>query len=186
MNRRNILVALSAASVPMLIRTSGIAYAQGTAATTSAPASAAAGQPLTVDQHKQMTLLVGSLSKQASELALTRATKPRVKEFAGFENAEQLTIAQVLTDEINPAPFPLDSAHAAMLQSLSSKTGAEFDRAYVALEIQGHDQLLQIQQGFLHAQPSIDTDPVHVAMLARTVIQMHLTMLQTLRQLVSA
>jgi hypothetical protein len=48
--------------------------------------------------------------------------------------------------------------------------------------LQGHRELFAIQNGFLNAQPSIMTDTVHIAMMARTVIQMHLVMLEELQE----
>ncbi|MBV8574170.1 MAG: DUF4142 domain-containing protein [Acetobacteraceae bacterium] len=132
-------------------------------------------------QHKTRTLQIGSLSLQTSQLALQRAKNARVREFAGFERDEQLTIAQVLTDMQAPQPMTLDQTNAGILQTLSSISGSQFDEIYVADQIQAHTQLLQVQQAFLQSQSSMGTDNVHVAMLARTVIQMHLTMLSDLR-----
>ena len=53
-------------------------------------------------------------------------------------------------------------------------------------QIEGHQRLLSIQESFLKGQLNMATDPVHVAMLARTVIQMHLTMLQDLKNMLNA
>ncbi len=130
--------------------------------------------------------MIGSLALQSSKLALQRATQPKVKEFAGFESAEQLTMAQVLTDTPAPAVAPLDNAHAAQLQALSRlPPGHAFDAQYVALQLQGHTELLDVQNSFLQAQPSMSSDSAHIAMLARTTIQMHLTLLEDLRQLLN-
>jgi len=50
------------------------------------------------------------------------------KQFAGFEIAEQLTMAQVLTDTPAPTLASLDNTHAAQLQALSnSPPGHGFD-----------------------------------------------------------
>ena len=141
--------------------------------------------PRDLGQYRTMTLMVGSLALQSSQLASQRASLAKVKEFAEFEAAEQLTMAQVLTDEPNPTPASLDSTHAALLQTLSSTPqGHAFDAQYVALQLQGHHELLDVQNDFLHAQPSMSSDVAHIAMLARTTIQMHLTLLQELHQMV--
>ncbi len=47
-------------------------------------------------------------------------------------------------------------------------------------QIQGHQELLKIQQAFLNGVPT-DHDREHLAVLARMAIQMHLTMLQDLQ-----
>jgi putative membrane protein len=135
--------------------------------------------------YKMQTLMVGTLSKEQSQIALTQATHPKVKEFAQFEVDEQSTIAQVLSDLANPPPAPLDQAHQAILSRLQSTTGKSFDAAYIADQIQGHQQLFAIQQAFLNSKPA-SMDHEHIAMLARTVIQMHLTMLADLQRMVGA
>ena len=77
----------------------------------------------------------------------------------------------------------MDSTHAAQLQALSSLPPSHsFDVQYVALQLQGHHELLGIQNSFLQVQPSMSSDAVHIAMLARTTIQMHLVLLEELRQ----
>jgi putative membrane protein len=154
---------------------------RGAAAQAMAPASGMLPAPA----HKMQTLMVGTLSKQISQLALERATHPKVKAFAGFEVDEQITIAQVLTDMANPPPAPLDPAHQAILTQLQQTEGKAFDAAYVQAEIEGHHQLFAIQQDFLNTRPTV-LDSEHIAMLARTVIQMHLTMLGDLQRVVGA
>jgi putative membrane protein len=141
--------------------------------------------PRDLGQYKTQTLMVGSLALQSSQLATQRAALAKVKEFAGFETAEQLTMAQVLTDEPKPPMAELDSSHAAQLHTLSSaEQGHAFDVQYVALQLQAHHELLDIQNGFLQAQPSMSSDVVHIAMLARTTIQMHLVLLEELQRMV--
>ena len=175
MNRRTLMAGLSgAAALPILVRAaSPVALAQTSTA------------PLGLLEYRRMTLLVGSLAKQSSELALQRRTHPRIHEFAAFENAEQTTMAQVLTDTPNPPAVPLDAAQEGMLRQLQATSGSAFDRAYLQMQLQGHEQLLGIQESFLRGQPSMATDPVHVAMMARTTIQMHLTMLQDIDRMLS-
>jgi putative membrane protein len=74
-----------------------------------------------------------------------------------------------------------------MLQQLgAAPQGRGFDAAYVALQLQGHQQLMAIQNGFLQAQPTMTTDATHIAMLARTTIEMHLTMLQELQIMIAS
>lgn len=174
MNRRHVLAAVSGAAVPVLLLATGrAAFAQSTTTATDTTLSAA--------QHKLQTLQIGSLALQQSQLALQRAKNARVRQFASFERNEQMTIAQVLTDTQAPEPMTLDQTSAGLLQALSSASDPQFDTTYVAQQIQGHTQLLQVQQAFLQGQGSMASDTVHIAMLARTTIQMHLTMLTDLQ-----
>ena len=83
-----------------------------------APAQqATAPRRLSGAEHLAATLMGGTLAKQTSQLALERAQNPRVRQFAGFEIAEQTALAQELTDTENPPPAPLDANHAAVLQT---------------------------------------------------------------------
>jgi putative membrane protein len=94
-------------------------------------------------------------------------------------------MAQVLTDINDPPPVPLDAQHVALLQQLQSQVGKSFDTADIQGQIVGHQQLLNIQQAFLNSI-LIGNDDEHIAVLARAVIQMHLTMLQELKMEITA
>jgi predicted outer membrane protein len=170
MDRRKALASLSgvAATSVLFAATAGKAFAQ-----TSMPKT---GAPIGEDAYKTQTLMVGTLSKMLSQLAATQAMHPMVKQFAEFEVNEQLTMAQVLTGMANPPPAPLDAASQAVLTQLQSTTGKAFDAAYIRAEVDGHHKLYAIQEEFLNGNPT-DMDREHIAMLARTVISMHLTML---------
>jgi putative membrane protein len=177
MNRRAAVIGFSAGALPILAPMAKRAFAQS-------PANMI---PRDLGQYRTMTLMVGSLALQSSQLATQRATIAKVKQFAGFETAEQVTIAQVLNDTPTPPVAQLDSPHAAQLQALGSlPAGHSFDVQYITLQLQGHRELLAIQSDFLQAQPSMSSDVAHIAMLARTTIQMHLVILEELRQMVEA
>ena len=177
MNRRYALQTISGvlASAAMLAVPGESALAQMTPVT---------GAKLSMVQYKKFTLLGGTFAKETSQVALTRATNPKVKEFAQFEVDEQTVIAQVLTNLSNPPPAPLDPGHASKLTDLQSQSGKAFDVAYVQGQIAGHQELLSIQQGYLAAMPS-DLDTMHAAMLARVTIMMHLTMLSDIQTMLA-
>jgi putative membrane protein len=54
------------------------------------------------EQQMQMTMTIGSLSLAVSRLAAQKVSFPKLKEFAGFEVAEQETVAGVLKSLQNP------------------------------------------------------------------------------------
>ncbi len=180
MDRRNAIATLSGAVAASALLTlpRRAAWAQQTPALMP-------GTTLDADAYKTHTLMAGTFAKQTSVVALGKATNPRVKQFAQFEADEQTTIAQVLTDMANPPPAPLDAAHQGMLTQLQGEQGKAFDAAYVQGQIKGHQELFAIQQAYLNGNPT-DRDREHIAMLARAVIQMHLTMLQDLQGLVGS
>jgi predicted outer membrane protein len=175
MNRRNAILSVSGVAAASLLLNSRIAQAQ----------QPAAGARIGENAYETQTLTVGTLSKQASQLALTNASHPNVKQFAQFEVNEQTTIAQVLTRSENPPPAALPPTMQSQLEQLRRASGKAFDAAYIQAQIQGHQQLLEIQQGFLSGNPH-EMDRMHIAMLARTVIEMHLTMLGDLQHMVGA
>jgi predicted outer membrane protein len=146
--------------------------------------AAASGTTIGAGDYKTQTLTIGTFSKEMSQLALTRAMHPKVKEFAGFETDEQTAVAQVLTDTVQPPPMPLDQTMQGQMAQLQAQQGKAFDAEYVRMQIQGHRDLYAVQQDFLNGMP-VDRDREHIAVLARTVIQMHLTMLHDLQSMLS-
>ena len=180
MNRRHLVAGLSGVvALPLAVRFApGRALAQP--ASPNAPTT-----PIDGDEYKRLTLAAGTLAKQTSELALQKAANPKVKQFAGFEVAEQTAIAQVLTDQLSPPPAPLGDKHAAVLKELQGLSGAEFDKAYVKAQIEGHSELLTIQDALTLGKGQdtaslLATDTARVATLTKAVIQMHLTLLKDL------
>jgi putative membrane protein len=170
MDRRNALLTLSGimTTTTLLTLPRHKALAQGASATLQLP------------QYRAQTLEIGTFAKETSQAALNKATHPNVREFAGFEVAEQTAVAQVLTSDNNPQPAALNSAYQAQLQQLRAQSGRAFDLAYVQGQIAGHQHLLAVQQAFLDGRPA-DLDAMHIAVLVRTVIGVHLTMLQDLQ-----
>lgn len=79
----------------------------------------------------------------------------------------------------------MDSEHAAILRRLQGETDKGFDRAYMEEELTIHAELLNTQQSYLNNDPSNDNYR-HIAMLARTVIEMHITMLHDLQSMLPA
>ncbi len=180
MNRRNVFVGLSGAvMLPLAIQLSSHrALAQ--------PASPRVPMnPIGSDEYKRLTLAAGSLAKQSSELAAQKAENAKIKQFAGFEVEEQTAIAQALTSQLKPGDAALDDKQAAALKDLQSASGAKFDKAYIAAQIEGHSQLMGIQQSFLDGKGQetaslLASDTAHIATLAMAVIKMHLVMLKDL------
>ena len=180
MNRRHLVAGLSGvAALPLVVRFApGSALAQP--ASPNAPTT-----PIDADEYKRLTLAAGTLAKQTSELALQKAANPKVKQFAGFEVAEQTAIAQVLTNQLNPPPAPLGDKHAAVLKELQGASGAEFDKAYVKAQVEGHAELLAIQDAYTlgrsqGAAAMLSDDTARIATVAKAAIQTHLTMLKEL------
>ena len=160
-------------------------------------------------QHLQQTLATGTVALQTSEIALQKAQNPRVKQFAQFERDEQTTIAEVLRSIQEPvatatagtagaaasasaaasgsaravatAPdIPADKAKM-MGELQQAKAGAEFDRLYIQGQLQGHQELLQVQERYLQAGGR-NREQANIAKLARGHIREHIAMLQEIQK----
>ena len=130
------------------------------------------------DQRYVMdTLRVGGVALRGSQLARSRGASPLVRAFAEMEAREQTGIAQVLS-EISGVmgPPPPDGRMAAMEAQLARASGPAFDRLYGLGQIEGHQQLLRIQDDYLRGgrNPHLR----HVATLSRGQILDHLTLLR--------
>lgn len=176
--RRAVLATLAAAAA-----TSSFAQSQ------PSPTPGGASGP---DEHYiQQTLATGSLSLAASRMAEQKAQSDDLKEFAQFEVAEQETLADVLRSVQNPGPANgtikppseteleqhLDQRGRDELQKLrTAQAGTEFDRGYLEAQMNGHQELLHIQENYLTSQPN-NRDLINVAKLARGMIREHLQLL---------
>jgi putative membrane protein len=142
-------------------------------------------------QHIKDTMKVRSVALATSRLALEKAQNAKVKQFAQFEVAEQQTISDVLSaiesdgksaartgqDAGDGRSQPqLDQAGQQMLKRLQeAKAGMEFDREYVSAQIDGHQQLMKIQESYINSGKNVLN--LSIAKLARGQIKEHLTLL---------
>jgi putative membrane protein len=165
----------------------------GTAGVTNA--NPGGGQALGQAEQQWMheTMMVGAVALQTSEVALQKAQDEDVKQFAQFEHDEQQTIAEVLRSMMEPAgtasaqgapgaPPQLDQKHAEMVQKLQqAKAGDAFDKEYIQGQLQGHQELLQIQERFLQGRPQ-NREAMNAAKLARGQIKEHLVLLKDIQE----
>ena len=77
-------------------------------------------------------------------------------------------------------PMPADARE--MVQKLqSAQAGAEFDRQYLQGQIQGHRDLLQVQERYLSSNPQ-NREHMNLAKMARTQIREHIALLEDMQQ----
>jgi putative membrane protein len=132
--------------------------------------------------YRKGTLTISTISRRASEIASKRASAPHVLGFAKLELAEQVTVGQVLTNTQTPPLVALDAADSDAIEHLGSlPIGQQFDEAYVAAEISGHQKLLGIQETFL-SRERLGSDCSHIAFFLRTFIHEHLQLLGYLQK----
>jgi putative membrane protein len=181
MNRRTLLTSAAfAAAVPAFL--SMPAFAQ----TAAAPGDAE-------KKHADDTKKIGSLSLAASRVAVEKASDPMVKEFAKWEVAEQETIADILKSmemdgKAEGALKPptdaeveamLDADGKSSLEKLKSASGKDFDKSYVAAQLDGHKMLLTIQEDYLKVGQN--REHLSVTKLARGQIKEHIDHLDMLK-----
>jgi putative membrane protein len=181
MNRRSLVASLALAAIasPVLAQTRGPAPGP----------SAEMGEAET--RHMTDTMKTGALALATSRLAVEKAQHELVKQFAQFEVAEQETIAEVLksmqganvTTGQGAAPNAevrdqLDDKGRQTLKALQDAKGADFDRQYVKGQIDGHQELLKIQEQYVQA--GRNREQVNVAKLARGQVKEHISLLRTI------
>lgn len=123
------------------------APAEAPAPATAAPAAGGVTDP----QIAHIVVTANQVDITAGELAQTKSTNPQVKEFAqrmvtdhGGVNkaATELATRLGVTPEANPTSQQLQQGGEQNVAALQGKTGAEFDRAYVASEVTYHQAVL--------------------------------------------
>ena len=90
----------------------------------------------------QQAAQTGLTEIEAAKIALARSQDPGIRSFAqrmvkdhGKSNIE---LAALATEKGIDAPTTLDAEHQAMLDDITSKTGADFDRSYAEHMHMGH------------------------------------------------
>lgn len=143
-------------------------------------------------KYAEMTKTTGALSLATSRVALESATDSMVKMFAKFEVAEQETIADILMSmtmekAVGALKVPsdpeveamLDPAGKDMLAKLKGLKRAEFDKAYVTGQLEGHRKLLTIQEDYLKV--GSNREHLNTAKIARGMIREHIAHLEMLK-----
>ena len=203
MERRIVLAGLAAVfAAPALAQQSSGSSApmsSGTAAgQTGAMRTGPMGQMGQAEmQHMQQTMQLGQMALETSRLAQQKAKNENLKQFAQFEVEEQTTLAQILQSMMEPqttsgtgqqgntapANMQMDAKGREMVQKLQQASGDAFDKEYLTGQIQGHRDLLQVQERYLQAN-SQNREHMAVARLARGRIQEHIALLEDMQKTV--
>lgn len=150
---------------------------------TAALAQSSQSAPSGEAKHAADTLRASALALETSRIALKKASDTGVKRFAEFEAAEQDTVAMVVqaASKLDATAATPDKEGKKVLESLNRVgDGKSFDTAYIKVQIDGHQRLLQIQDAYL----SSGRDVLHrsIAALARGQIKEHLSNLELLQR----
>ena len=77
----------------------------------------------------------------------------------------------------------LDTKGREMIQKLQQASDAEFDKAYLAGQLEGHRDLLQVQERYLSSNPQ-NINHVNVVKLARGQIKEHIALLTYIQNVI--
>ncbi|PVE23222.1 hypothetical protein DC522_17225 [Microvirga sp. KLBC 81] len=197
MDRRALLLgglAAAIAAAPALAQTSGSSSTMQPGASGGSSTNRMGGQMGQAEmQHMQQTMQLGMVAMESSRIALNKARHEDLKRFANFEVQEQTTLAEVLRSMMDPGAtaatgqagatmqgsMQMDASARDMMQKLQNQqAGAEFDKAYLEAQLQGHRDLLQVQERYLQSN-SQNREHMNVAKMARGHIRGHIAMLET-------
>jgi putative membrane protein len=120
---------------------------------------------------------------QSSQLALTQSSSQDVRTFAqrmidDHRLAEQ-KVGALAADKAIVLPTKLDSDHQSMIDDLKNKSGADFDQAYVKLQVQAHKDTIAADQD----EADNGNDPAVKSLASQMLgtLQHHLQMAQALQ-----
>jgi putative membrane protein len=204
MDRRALLGGLAALVVaPALAQTSGSSPAMPSGSSGTMPMNQTGGQMSQADmQHMQQTLQLGLVALESSRIAMNKVRSEDLKRFANFEVQEQTTLSEVLHSMMEPAataatgstgsqsnpssmnmpPMQMDASARDMMQKMQNQqAGVEFDKIYLQAQLQGHRDLLQVQERYLQSNPQ-NREHTNVAKMARGHIREHIAMLEEMQK----
>lgn len=170
-DRRTILAGVAlAASTP--------AFAQSPAPLTKAMPTMAPTDVKMAPQFYAAVIPRAEMSLSTSHLGIEKATNRNAHEFAGFELGEAITVNMVLKDILTNAPAMDKSDEMVLVEKMKATAkGAAFDRAYIAFQLENHEFLRDLADGYL-ANSAGATDPAekqgrHLASLMLAVFKEH-------------
>ncbi|MFO1184920.1 MAG: DUF4142 domain-containing protein [Bauldia sp.] len=165
----------------------GAGSAQTLAQTPPVPPAAQAPLPDKAADFVRKAANAGDLEVQSSELASTKAQRDDVKQFAQRMVADHKTagdklkaLAKTLNLEV---PAALDAEHQQMLQNVQAASGANFDRAYVEMQVSAHQSAVDLFGRY--SQGGDNPQLKQFAAETLPTLQDHLRMVTQLRSVVS-
>jgi putative membrane protein len=197
MDRRVVLAGLAAAAAAPAFAQTRDTPSSTPPAQTDAPATGgmSPGMGQADMQHMQETLRIGMLALETSKIALDKAQNQDLKQFAQFEMDEQETLSEVLHSMMEPATtaatgssssmsgsaMQLDAKGRDMIEKLrAAQAGSAFDRLFHQGQVEGHHELLQVQERYLQSNPQ-NREHMNVAKLARGRIREHIALLDNMQ-----
>jgi predicted outer membrane protein len=112
----------------------------------------------TVQQYATQAIGRAELSRLACEAAMEKATRPDVRELAGYELMEAKAIISVLRELGAPAPQMAQDAKGVLDMVTAASRGNAFDRAYIAAQCENHAYLRDLTAAYLENSDARTSD----------------------------
>ena len=165
---------LAAIAFAALATANGSGHAQDSA--TSAPSVMDATAEVKAKSYVQQTAVDDLFAAQSSELALRKSTNPQVRSFAKNVLKDHATSSRELKQTLENAkldaapPSALDPEHQRLLDALNSSSGGDFDRKYLKMQMEGHQQALETQVDYrLHGDnPKLQDYAARASMMVQS------------------
>jgi hypothetical protein len=103
----------------------------------------------TVQQYATQAIGRAELSRVTSEAAMEKASRPDVRELAGYELMEAKAIISVLRELGAPAPQMGPDAKSVLDMVAGASRGNAFDRAYITAQCENHAYLRDLTASYL-------------------------------------
>jgi putative membrane protein len=127
-----------------------------------------------------------AMALASAQLGTRSAADEGVKLFAQLELEEQMAFAEArrLAGLSAPAPNMLTAQQQQSLGALRAQSGAAFDRMFVSVQTEGHQELLRLNRGTAERPPG--REEAMLATVAIPAIRSHLTMLAGMQRALPA
>ncbi|WP_449437097.1 DUF4142 domain-containing protein [Pedobacter steynii] len=144
----------------------------------------AVARPADSDTTFASKAAVGGMAEvELGQLALQKGSSAAVKDFAAMmvkdHGAANTELKGIATTKNIALPAMLDAEHASKKKELESKSGAEFDKAYVMTMVDGHEKTLSLMED--GSQNCKDADLKAFAAKTAPVVKHHLEMIKKIQ-----
>ena len=125
---------------------------------------AAGGRPdlsslRTVQQYATQAIGRVELTRAAAQAAMEKATRPDVRELAGYELMEAKAVIACLRELGAQVPPMGPDARSALDWIANASRGNAFDRAYITAQCENHAYLRDLTAAYLESTDPRSTDP---------------------------
>jgi putative membrane protein len=113
----------------------------------------------TAQQYAAQAIGRVELARAAAQAAMEKATRPDVRELAGYELMEAKAVISCMKELGAQVPPMGQEAKSALEMIANAAKGAAFDRAYIAAQCENHAYLRDLTAAYLETSDPAASDP---------------------------